>query len=127
MEKAIQYFKDHQDDIQEILTLKSGSMAVKANLEFGLTTVIMEEALTMVDQVGKFEEKTSMIPDKLNEFYRLPKGVISSIAPFNFPLYLSMRTIAPAMCCSIIKRPTLSSLPAPLLLDAASAKWQVKS
>ncbi|MFD1362860.1 aldehyde dehydrogenase family protein [Lentibacillus salinarum] len=97
MTKAIQYFKDHKDDIMEILTLESGSTAVKANLEFDLTVGVMEESLTMVDQVGKFEEKTSVIPDKMNENYRLPKGVISSIAPFNFPLYLSMRTIAPAL------------------------------
>ncbi|QKY70767.1 aldehyde dehydrogenase family protein [Lentibacillus sp. CBA3610] len=97
MEKAIQYFKNHKADIMEILTLESGSTTVKANLEFDLTTGVMEEALTMVDKIGKFEEKTSMIPDKINENYRLPKGVFSSIAPFNFPLYLSMRTIAPAL------------------------------
>ncbi|WP_100012712.1 aldehyde dehydrogenase family protein [Lentibacillus sediminis] len=97
MTNAIKYFKDHKDDIMEILTLESGSTAIKANLEFDLTAGVMEEALTLVDHIGKFEEKTSIIPDKMNENYRLPKGVISSIAPFNFPLYLSMRTIAPAL------------------------------
>src|SRR5699024_2504105 len=94
---AINYFKDNKEDIMEILTLESGSTAVKANLEFELTTGIMEAALTMVDKVGKFDEKTSIIPHKMNEYYRLPKGVVSSIAPFNFPLYLSVRTIAPAL------------------------------
>ncbi|SFA94009.1 aldehyde dehydrogenase (NAD+) [Lentibacillus halodurans] len=107
--KAIQYFNDHRDDILEILTLESGSTAVKANLEFDLTVGIMEESLTMIDQVGKFNEKPSMIPDKTNEFYRLPKGVISSIAPFNFPLYLSMRTIAPALALgnAVVHKPDL--------------------
>ncbi|QKY69370.1 aldehyde dehydrogenase family protein [Lentibacillus sp. CBA3610] len=107
--KAIQYFKDHKDDIQEILTLESGSTAVKANLEFDLTVGIIEESLTMIDKIGQFEEKPSIIPDKMNEFYRLPKGVISSIAPFNFPLYLSMRTIAPALALgnSIVHKPDL--------------------
>lgn len=107
--KAIQYFKDHQDDILEILTLESGSTAVKANLEFNLTVGIMEESLTMIDKIGQFEEKPSMIPDKVNEFYRLPKGVISSISPFNFPLYLSMRTISPALALgnSIVHKPDL--------------------
>jgi len=95
--KAINYFKDHKEDVMEILTLESGSTAVKANLELSLTIGVMETALTMVDKIGKFEEKTSIIPHKINENYRLPKGIISSIAPFNFPLYLSMRTIAPAL------------------------------
>ncbi|UJL45337.1 aldehyde dehydrogenase family protein [Virgibacillus sp. NKC19-16] len=97
MENAVDYFKENKEDILEILTLESGSTAVKANLEFDLTIGLMEEASTMVNKVGKFEEKSSIIPGKMNENYRLPKGVISSISPFNFPLYLSMRTIAPAL------------------------------
>lgn len=94
---AINYFKDNQADIMEILALESGSTSVKTHLEYNLTIGIMETSLTMVDKIGKFDEKTSIIPHKINEYYRLPKGVISSIAPFNFPLYLSMRTIAPAL------------------------------
>lgn len=95
--KAINYFKDHKADILEILTLESGSTSVKAHLEYDLTIGVMETSLTMVDKIGKFDEKTSIVPHKINEYYRLPKGVISSIAPFNFPLYLSMRTIAPGL------------------------------
>lgn len=94
---AIRYFNENKEDIIEILTLESGSTAVKSDLEYNLTLGVMEAALTMVDKVGKFEENTSIIPNKVNENYRLPKGIVSSIAPFNFPLYLSMRTIAPAL------------------------------
>ena len=65
MTKAIQYFEDNKNDILEMLTLESGSTAVKANLEFDLTTGLMEESLKMVDKVGKFEEKPSIIPDKI--------------------------------------------------------------
>ncbi|MDQ0272157.1 acyl-CoA reductase-like NAD-dependent aldehyde dehydrogenase [Cytobacillus purgationiresistens] len=39
----------------------------------------------------------SAIPDKMNKVFRIPLGVIASISPFNFPLYLSMRTIVPAL------------------------------
>lgn len=95
--KAINYFKDNQADIMEILTLESGSTIIKANIEYGLTISLMETALTMVDKVGNFDKKLSVVPDKVNEYYRMPKGIVSSIAPFNFPLYLSMRTIAPAL------------------------------
>ena len=97
MTQAVEYFKENKEAISELLTVESGSTQVKSKLELNLTIGIMEEAIDMVDKVGKFEEKESIIPDKINEFYRLPKGVFSTIAPFNFPLYLSMRTIAPAL------------------------------
>ncbi len=97
MTNALSYFKENKEALMEMLTLESGSTQVKANLELDLTIGLMEESIKMVDEIGKFEEKPSLIPNKVNENYRLPKGVISSIAPFNFPLYLSMRTIAPAL------------------------------
>ena len=43
------------------------------------------------------ESKQEFMPGKVNEIHRLPLGVISSIAPFNFPLYLSLRGILPAL------------------------------
>ncbi|MGX9135082.1 aldehyde dehydrogenase family protein [Rummeliibacillus sp. JY-2-4R] len=97
MEKAIQYFKDNKEEIVDLLAIESGSSILKGNIELGNTIAVMEESLKMVDKLGKVSETESMIPDKINEAYRLPLGVISSIAPFNFPLYLSMRTIAPAL------------------------------
>src|SRR5699024_4702394 len=57
----------------------------------------MEEAVDLGDKFSKVDETESMIPDNMNEYYRLPKCVFSSMAPFNFPIYLSMRTIAPAL------------------------------
>lgn len=109
IQKAIDYFKEHKAEIKDILTLDSGSTEVKAELEANLTIGLMEESLTIVDSIGKFEEKESMIPDKVNENYRLPKGVISSIAPFNFPLYLSMRNIVPALALgnAVVHKPDL--------------------
>src|SRR5690625_2996927 len=97
MKQAVEYFKNNKEAIMELLTLESGSTQVKAGLELDLTIGIMEEAVDLVDKIGKFDEKESIIPDKMNEYYRLPKGVFSSMAPFNFPIYLSMRTIAPAL------------------------------
>jgi aldehyde dehydrogenase (NAD+) len=47
--------------------------------------------------------------DKLNHIYRLPLGVIASISPFNFPMNLSMRTIAPAIALgnSVVHKPDI--------------------
>src|SRR5690625_1105059 len=97
MKQAVEYFKNNKEAIMELLTLESDNKQVKGKLELELTIDIMEEAVDLVDKIGKFDEKESIIPDKMNEYYRLPKGVFSSMAPFNFPIYLSMRTIAPAL------------------------------
>lgn len=97
IEKTIKYFVDNKESIMELLIAESGSTVVKCEIEFGSTVGVLSEALKMVDKIGKTNESNSFLPGKVNESYRLPLGVISSISPFNFPLYLSMRTIAPAL------------------------------
>ncbi|MGX9133267.1 aldehyde dehydrogenase family protein [Rummeliibacillus sp. JY-2-4R] len=97
LEKAIAFFKENQQEIVDILVAESGSSVLKSSVEVSFTIADMEESLKMIDQVGKVTTVSSVIPDKVNKVYRLPLGVISSISPFNFPLYLSMRTIAPAL------------------------------
>lgn len=97
IEKTIKYFLDNKDSIMELLAAESGSTFIKSEIEFGSTVGVLSESLKMVDKIGKTNEGVSFIPGKVNESYRLPIGIISSIAPFNFPLYLSMRTIAPAL------------------------------
>lgn len=39
----------------------------------------------------------SMIPGKRNYMTRKAKGVVGVIGPFNYPLYLAMRSVAPAI------------------------------
>lgn len=97
IEKAIKYFNDNKEEIIQLLIAESGSTVIKSELEFSSTIAVLNESLSMVDKIGKTNEGASFIPGKINESHRLPLGVISSIAPFNFPLYLSMRTIAPAL------------------------------
>ncbi|HWK23834.1 MAG TPA: aldehyde dehydrogenase family protein [Ureibacillus sp.] len=97
LKKAITYFEEHKDQIIELLIVESGSSFIKANVEYGSTVGVLKEALTTVDKVHEVRTEQSIVPNKVNEIHRLPLGVISSIAPFNFPLYLSMRTIAPAL------------------------------
>lgn len=97
MTKAIAYFEEHREEIIELLIIESGSSFIKASVETANTIAVLKEALTMVDRVYEVRTEPSVIPGKINEMHRLPLGVVSSIAPFNFPLYLSMRTIAPAL------------------------------
>ncbi|WP_462410523.1 aldehyde dehydrogenase family protein [Neobacillus sp. Marseille-QA0830] len=97
IEKVIAYFKEHQQEIVDVLVAESGSSVLKSSVEVAFSIADLEESLKMINQVNKVTTVDSVIPGKVNKVYRLPLGVISSISPFNFPLYLSMRTIAPAL------------------------------
>jgi aldehyde dehydrogenase (NAD+) len=97
IKKAIEYFKDNKEAILETIVVESGSTYVKAEIEYQSTLGELAEAEKMTEEIYKYREVPSPIEGKVNRIYRLPLGVISSISPFNFPLLLSMRTIAPAI------------------------------
>lgn len=69
---------------------------------------ITQEAINYCDEIYKIKKNPGS-PEKLNRVYNLPLGVISSITPFNFPLNLSMRAIAPAIALgnNIVHKPDI--------------------
>src|SRR5699024_8346934 len=69
MEEAIEKIKNNKYVIMELLALEYDITQDKAGLELDLTIGIMEETVNLVDKIGKYDEKESMIPDKMNEYY----------------------------------------------------------
>lgn len=126
LKNLIKLFIQHRKNIVDVLIKESGSTFVKANAEYVATMNIIKEALKLVDQVGHVDNRKSLIPGKKNLIYRSPKGIVSSVAPFNFPLHLSMRTIAPALALgnAVVHKPDVQtgivsgSIPAVLLREA---------
>ncbi|MGG0719477.1 aldehyde dehydrogenase family protein [Robertmurraya massiliosenegalensis] len=108
LEKVIQYFNENKEEIVQTLVRDTGGSVLKCNVEHHLALEFLEEALKYADEVNKVREVAAS-GDKLNHIYRLPLGVISSISPFNFPLNLSMRTIAPAIALgnSVVHKPDI--------------------
>lgn len=96
LEKVLAFFTDNEEEIVRVLAEESGSTYVKGKVEVGLTIACIQEAFKYVDSLGG-RELPEVLPGKVNKAYRKPLGVISSISPFNFSLYLSMRTIVPAL------------------------------
>ncbi|AXI39659.1 aldehyde dehydrogenase [Bacillaceae bacterium ZC4] len=107
--KAAEYLKSHQDEIVSVITRETGGTVLKANVELHLTLEVLEEALNYAGAIHEVREVPSAIEGKMNKIYRLPLGVISSISPFNFPMNLSMRTIAPAIALgnSVVHKPDI--------------------
>ncbi|MCM3706624.1 aldehyde dehydrogenase family protein [Cytobacillus firmus] len=108
LSKAADYLKNNRKEITEIIQQETGSTVLKSNIELHLATEFLEESIKFADEINKVREVAGS-DEKLNHIHRLPLGVIASISPFNFPLNLSMRTIAPAIALgnSVVHKPDI--------------------
>ncbi|WP_347861604.1 aldehyde dehydrogenase family protein [Salimicrobium sp. PL1-032A] len=88
--------KDRKEEIIDWLVKESGSTKVKAEVEFSAALDIITESASFPTRM-KGEILPSNTPGKENRVYRDPKGVIGIIGPWNFPLHLTARSLAPAL------------------------------
>ncbi|KHF40151.1 aldehyde dehydrogenase family protein [Halalkalibacter okhensis] len=109
LHKAADYLKANREEIVSIIGRETGGSVLKANVELHLTLEFLEEALKYADEVNQVREVPGHVEGKLNHIHRVPLGVIASISPFNFPMNLSMRTIAPAIALgnSVVHKPDI--------------------
>ena len=96
LEKAITYVEQHEAEITDIIIQELGGTRLKAFFEIGLVKNIIKEAATFpMRMTGQILPST--VEGKENRLYRIPAGVVGVISPFNFPFFLSMRSVAPAL------------------------------
>lgn len=96
LSRAAKIFVRRKDEIVDWLVREAGSTLIKANLEFELARQSMLEASNYPLHVeGRI--LPAGVPGKESRIYRLPIGVVGVISPWNFPLQLSMRSVAPAL------------------------------
>lgn len=96
MGQAADYLQANFKDILALLIAESGSTHLKANIELGGTIAAIREAATFPTRVhGKI--LPSNAEGKENRVYREPVGVVGIISPWNFPMLLSARSVAPAL------------------------------
>lgn len=94
--RAVEIFDQRQDEIIDWLIKESGSTRLKANIEWGSARAITLEAASMPARAHG-ATLSSDIPGKDNLVYRKPLGVVGVISPWNFPLHLSQRSVAPSL------------------------------
>ena len=96
LEKATHYIEQHKEEITEMIIDELGGTRLKAAFEIGLVINMIKEAATFpLRMEGKI--LPSIEDDKENRLYRIPVGVVGVISPFNFPFFLSMKSVAPAI------------------------------
>jgi aldehyde dehydrogenase (NAD+) len=96
MENAVRIMNERRDELVELLVLESGSSHLKANVEVDFCIAITREAASFPLRMDG-TMVPSLVPGKENRVYRKPLGVVGVIGPFNFPMYLAMRSVAPAL------------------------------
>jgi benzaldehyde dehydrogenase (NAD) len=96
MRRAAELFVEHEDEIDEWLMRESG--AVRAFAEFQTRAVAAQECFEAAGLASHpYGQLLRSNQPRLSMARRLPAGVVGVIAPFNAPIILAIRSIAPAL------------------------------
>ncbi|NTF33075.1 benzaldehyde dehydrogenase [Rhizobium skierniewicense] len=95
LSKAADLLEDNRSELIPWIMRESGSIYPKAGIEIGDGALFIRHAATLATQpmgllIPSIDERTSYAK-------RVPHGVVGVISPFNFPLVLSVRSIAAAL------------------------------
>ncbi|HBO5831634.1 benzaldehyde dehydrogenase [Pseudomonas aeruginosa] len=105
LRKAAQIAENYFDEIVSWMIRESGSVQAKAAFEVSLSIKALYESSALPSRSqGEVLPSTA---GRLSIARRRPLGVIGVISPFNFPLYLAMRAVAPALALgnSVVLKP----------------------
>lgn len=96
LDRAALIAERRREEIIEWLVKESGSTRAKADLEWRFVVDGLLHAAGYPLRVSG-RVLPSTIAGKENRVYRAPVGVVGVISPWNFPVHLSMRSVAPAL------------------------------
>ncbi|GAA0672885.1 aldehyde dehydrogenase family protein [Streptomyces thermocarboxydovorans] len=95
-EKALRLIEEREEEISEAIIAELGGTRLKAGFEIHLAKEFLREAVNLA-----LAPEGRIIPSptdgKENRLYRVPVGVVGVISPFNFPFFLSIKSVAPAL------------------------------
>jgi benzaldehyde dehydrogenase (NAD) len=96
LRRAGQLFVEHEDEIHDWLIRESG--AIRPSAQFQTRAVAAEECYEAAALAAHpYGELLRSNQQRLSMARRLPVGVVGVIAPFNAPIILAIRAIAPAL------------------------------
>ncbi len=96
MRRAAEVMQARRNEVISWLIRESGSTRLKATLEFESTHAIMLWAASAA-YLAEGRELPTDVPSKEGRVVRKPVGVVGVISPWNWPLHLANRSIAPAL------------------------------
>lgn len=107
LKRLAEVIREMEEDVYNLLREEGGGTKFKFDFEYNDTLKVIDDAMAyhmMMD--GRI--MPSNFAGKDNFVYKIPKGVICVIAPFNFPLLLAMRSVVPAIACgnTVVLKPS---------------------
>ncbi|MFD1746683.1 benzaldehyde dehydrogenase [Rhizobium helianthi] len=105
LNKAADLLEQNGDELASWIIRETGSIHAKAMIEIEHGALFIRHAASLATQpMGIF---LSGMDERTNYARRVPHGVVGVISPFNFPLVLSVRSIAAALALgnSVVHKP----------------------
>lgn len=96
LRRAAQILARRADEVADLIVRETGSIRGKADYEVAGSQGELYEAAGLTSRATG-EILPSANPTKLSIVQRVPVGVVGAITPWNFPLILGMRVLAPAI------------------------------
>ena len=116
----------HQDELADLLVREVGKTPDDAKAEVERTVELTAFAITEAEHIKPEEFRSKDFPgwrtEKKQTVSRVPLGVVVAIAPFNYPVNLSISKVAPALLMGntvLLKPPTQGSVVASRLVALA--------
>lgn len=95
--RAARIMEERKDEIVDWLVAEVGAIRPRAEWEWlAVRAVMLESASYPTRSAGRILP-AALIGGKENRVYRRPLGVVTVISPWNFPMQLSARSVAPAL------------------------------
>ena len=106
MQKVVELMDERREELLGWLIRESGSTRIKAQAELAAARAITLESAAMANRVAGMVME-AQVPGKESRVFRKPLGVIGIISPWNFPLHLTQRSLAPALALgnSVVIKP----------------------
>ena len=95
LRKAARLLEDNQEELIPWIARETGGIPAKAGFEIHMVTEILYRSAAMCTEPQGLVLPSD--PGRISLARRLPRGVVGVISPFNFPLILSSRAVAPAL------------------------------
>ncbi|MER7892571.1 benzaldehyde dehydrogenase [Micromonospora sp. NPDC094482] len=107
LRRAGQLWEQHSAEVSDWLVREAGSIPPKAGVETDTAAQECYEAAALASR--PLGEIIPSAQPRLSLARRLPVGVVGVIAPFNFPLILAIRSVAPALALgnAVVLKPDL--------------------
>lgn len=96
IENALEMFTARKQEFIDLLIIESGSTLLKSEIEFASAVEAFKFAMGIPARLQGYITP-SFVSGKEARVYRKPLGVIGVISPWNFPFYLSLRSVLYAL------------------------------